>query len=65
LLTKAQVEARLLALGAYWAANMDDVHELWITRWGFSIWVPIAAPNADMYEEDLREIEAEIIRSKP
>ena len=65
MLTKADVEARLKIAGAYWIANADDQHEIWLTHWGWSFWVPIAAPGATMYEEDLVEIEQEICASKP
>jgi hypothetical protein len=65
LVSKAEVERRLGRLGAFWAADMDDDHQLWTTTWGFEIWVPIAKPNADMWEADLVEIEDEIRKSRP
>ena len=63
-MSKAEVEARLILVGAFWLTTMDDQYEVWGTAWGFHLWVPIASPTAAMYEEDVAEIEEEIVRSK-
>lgn len=62
---KATVEARLKRAGAFWLCDADDQHEIWGTPWGFEVWVPIAGPLRGMYEEDLAEIEADIVGSRP
>lgn len=65
MLPKAEVEARLMRLGAFWSSDVDEVHQLWVTGWGFEIQVPIAGPMRGMYEDDLIEIEQDIINSRP
>ena len=65
LLTKAEAEARLERLGARWMSDLDDFHSFWLTAWGFSFCVPLAGPSRGMYEDDLMEVEAEILASKP
>lgn len=64
--TKQEVEARLRRLGAFYVADMDDLHELWVTAWGHCVFVPLAGPNrTDLDEEDVLEIEGGIRASKP
>jgi len=65
LLSKRQVEERLKALGAFYVMDVDDVHEVWATVWGFHVWVPIAGPWGGLDEDDMLEIEDDIRRSKP
>ncbi len=62
--SKDEVEARLKGLGAFWATNVDDQHAVWMLPNGFQIWVPLVAPDATMYEDDLIEIEEEIRAAK-
>jgi hypothetical protein len=63
--SKAEIEARLRAAGAMYAADLDDLHELWVTAWGFEITVRCAGPFGTLDEEDLVEIELEIRVSRP
>lgn len=64
-MTKGEIEARLRAAGAFYAADADDLHEMWATPWGFVIWVPMAGPFGELDEADLLEIEQEIRDSRP
>lgn len=57
-MTKAEIEARLRAAGAYYAGEMDDLHEIWITNSGVSFTVRCAGPFGTVDPEDLAEIEA-------
>ncbi len=64
-MTKDEIERRLRAAGAMYMADLDDLHELWCTPWGFQITVRCAGPYGNLDEEDLAEIEAEIRASRP
>jgi hypothetical protein len=64
--SKAEVEARLTRLGAFYVSDFDDLHEYWATSWGFTILIPIAGPHrTELDERDLTEIEEAILLSKP
>jgi hypothetical protein len=63
--TKDEIEARLRAAGAFYTSDVDDLHELWATPWGFEIWVPMAGPFGQLDEEDVLEIEESIRSSRP
>ncbi len=63
--SKQEVERRLKALQAFWVHDVDDLHELWGTAWGFFVWVPMAGPLGGLDSQDLLEIEEDIRRSKP
>lgn len=64
-MTKAEIEARLQAAGAFYLSDADDLHEIWGTTWGFVVWVPMAGPFGSLDEETFLKIEFDILRSKP
>lgn len=59
------VEKRLRALACYWAADMDDYHQVWLTSWGFSFIVPMIGRSRLCLLEMLLEIEAEVRSKRP
>lgn len=65
MLPKTEVEARLKKLGAFYVLDMDDLHEVWATAWGFHIWVPMAGPHRGLPEDVLEDIEHDIRSSRP
>lgn len=64
-MTKAQIEARLQAAGAFYVFDLDDLHEVWATPWGFTITVRCAGPFGALDEDDLQAIVDDILASRP
>lgn len=62
---KDAIEARLRAAGAFYLCDLDDLHEVWCTPWGFEITVRCAGPFGTLEEADLVEIEQAIRDSRP
>jgi hypothetical protein len=63
--TKAEIERRLKAAGAYYLCDLDDLHEVWVTYWGMEFTVRCAGPYGTLDEKDLLAIEFDILSSKP
>lgn len=59
------VEKRLNALACFWAADMDDYHQVWLTSWGFRFIVPMIGRHRLCPLETLLEIEAEVRSMRP
>ena len=64
-MSKTEIEARLRAAGGIYATDLDDLHELWVTTWGFEITVRCAGPFGTLDEDDLVEIVEAIADSRP
>lgn len=66
MLSKAEIEARLKSLGCTYLLDADDLHEVWMTLWGDTFWIPMAGPHCPGLDADhWADIEADIERSRP
>lgn len=65
LLTPEQVAAVLEPLGCYWASDLDEWTQLWLTPWGFGFTIPILGELRLCPRVVLFEVQADIERTRP
>lgn len=65
LLTPEQVAAQLEPMGCYWACNIDERTQLWLTPWGFGFTVPTIGPLRLCPQVVIFNVLADIQRTRP
>ena len=65
LLTPEEVAAVLQPMGCYWACNIDERVQLWLTPWGFGFNIPTVGDDRWCPQVVLFEVLADIGRTRP